>query len=97
MYTFLLVENLEMVVHQQLNIPSVQAGSVPTDLYKVTYENVITSSRIMESWEKISSRKYEEYSWKLLAKMTELWITVHGHSFAKDWNVTASYLCHFLC
>jgi hypothetical protein len=37
----------------------------------------------MERWERIS----KDIPQKLLAKVVELWVTIRGHSFAKDWNM----------
>lgn len=75
-----------MTVRQQLNITIIQGNE---NLYKVVYDKVFTDINIMECWEKLSKdipRKYEHYSMELLAKVTELWVTIRGHSFVKGWN-----------
>jgi hypothetical protein len=56
----------------------------------MVFEKVICSNCIMERWERISKdipQEYEQYSLELLAKVAELWVTIRGHSFAKDWNM----------
>ena len=41
-------------------------------------------------WEEIAKSipiKYEQHSIELLGKVADLWVTIQGHSFAKDWTM----------
>ena len=45
---------------------------------------------MLSYWETIAHcipSRYEKYSIELLKAIIEVWITIHGHSFAKDWTM----------
>lgn len=49
------------------------------------------SRSILEHWDHIAYSvppKYEKYSLELLHEVISLWITIRGHSFAKEWTMT---------
>lgn len=89
---FNLVECIEMIVRHQLNIPDVQSSYIPgTDISKSIHEEVLNTHSVLSCWEKITEGtippKFEAYSLELLAKITDLWITIRGHSFTKDFTM----------
>lgn len=88
--TFQLIESIEMVVRQHFDIPTVRLLTPGIDCYKAVYEEALDTSTIMARWERIAEdipHKYELYSLQLLSKITELWVTIRGHSFAKGFNM----------
>ena len=61
-----------------------------TNIHRLILEDVIKSESILSCWEATAyciPTKYEEYSVELLQVITGLWITICGHSFAKDWTM----------
>ncbi len=85
---FNLVESIELMVRQKLNIPDVQASSWYRQPIR---EGVLSDHPILICWETITEGvippKFEAYSLELLANITDLWITIRGHSFAKGWTM----------
>ena len=59
-----------------------------TNIHRLIVEDVI--KLILSYWEATTNcipTKYEAYSVKLLHVITDLWITIRGHSFTKDWTM----------
>ena len=72
-----------MVVRQHLNEEDIHT-------YRHYYRrgNEITVNP--SNWETLAQSipdTYEKYSIKLLTIITDLWITIRGHSFAKEWTM----------
>ena len=85
-----LMELIELVVRQHLNIQNAQAITPGTNIRQLIMKDVIKSESILSCWEVIAHSiptKYEPYSIELLQVITNLWITIRGHSFAKDWTM----------
>lgn len=86
---FHLIESIEMIVRQHFNFITMKEYVPGTDLSKQVHDQVLCNHGIVNSWEQIATdfpRKYEKYSVELLSVITDLWITIRGHSFAKGWN-----------
>ena len=82
------MESIELVARHHLNVKNVQVLSPGTNIRRLIVEDVIRSESILSCWEAIAlsiPTKYEVYSVELLQVITDLWITIRGHSFAKDW------------
>ena len=81
------MESIELLVKRYLNVESFTPG---TDARSHILEEVEQSEDILFYWENIASSipaKCEPYSLELLKAITELWITIRGHSFAKEWTM----------
>ena len=81
------MESIELLVHRYLNVELFTPG---TDVCSHILKEVEQSEDILFYWESIASSvpaKCEPYSIELLKAVTELWLTVRGHSFAKDWTM----------
>lgn len=79
------MENIELISRRHLNIEtvSVESGNVR----KVIVDEVLQSESVLSCWESVAHcipTKYELYSLELLKCVTDLWITIRGHSFAKE-------------
>ena len=88
MQVYHLMELIENVVRQHLNTQHVY--NPRTDFRKRIVAEVLRSEPILASWEEIAQHipaKYELYSLELLQEITELWVTVRGHSFSKEWTM----------
>ena len=82
------MELIEKVVRQHLNTQHVYDRG--TDLRERIVAQVLKSDPILALWEEIAQSippKYELYSLELLQAITELWVTVRGHSFSKEWTM----------
>ena len=87
---FRLIEAIEMVVRQQLNVPNIQSYQSDTDLRSGILKEALESQSVLSYWETVSDiipARYEKYSLELLRVVIELWITIRGHSFAKEWTM----------
>ena len=87
---FRLVEAIEMVVRQHLNVPNIQSYQPHTDLRVKILKEALESQSVLLYWETVADiipARYEKYSLELLRVIIELWITIRGHSFAKDWTM----------
>ena len=85
-----LIESIELVARLHLNIQNVQVSTPGTNICKVIMEDVINSESILSHWEVIaqcSPAEHEQHSMELLQIITNLWITICGHSFTKDWTM----------
>ena len=85
-----LMESIELVTRRHLNVQSAQVLTPGTNIRRLIVEDVIKSEPILFRWEAIAHTiptKYEPYSIELLQVITDLWITIRGHSFAKDWTM----------
>jgi len=61
-----------------------------TDLRTHILEEVHQSESVLSYWETIACSiplRYELYSIELLKAITTLWISIRGHSFAKEWTM----------
>lgn len=86
---FELFESIEMITRQHVNVKSVVDDLPGKDLRKAICDDILQSMTILYLWEKIADvipSEYEKYSIELLQEVSDLWITVRGHSFARDWN-----------
>ena len=85
------IESIEMVVRMTLNIPDMKSYAPGTDIAKKIHDEVLSIQSILLQWENNTGStipsKFEEYSLELLTKITDLWSTVWGHSFAKGWTM----------
>ena len=87
---FRLIEAIEMVVRQHLNVPNIQSYQPHSDLRVRILEEALESQSVLSYWETVADiipARYEKYSLELLRVIIELWITIRGHSFAKDWTM----------
>ena len=79
-----------MVVRQYLNVEDIRTYIPGTDIRKRITEDVMKSLSILSNWETLAQSipdTYEKYSIELLTIITDLWITIRGHSFAKEWTM----------
>ena len=84
------MESIELVARRHLNVQNAQVSIPGTDISRLIVEDVIQSESILICWEAIAHSipaNYEPYSVELLQVITNLWITIRGHSFAKDWTM----------
>ena len=84
------MESIEVVVHQHINVAAIETYIPGNDLRKTIREDVLMSPPVTFMWENIAQAiltKYEKYSIELLGVVTDLWITIRGHSFAKEWTM----------
>ena len=84
---FLLIESIEMVIRQHFSVPDVHTYIPGTDLRRHILDKVLESEPTLSYWEAIADSiptKYEQYSIELLKVIANLWITIRGHSFAKE-------------
>lgn len=87
---FDLVKLIESVTRQYINNASIATYAPGHDLRKVIRDEVLASLPILSMWESIAHTipdKYEKYSIELLSVITDLWITIRGYSFAKEWTM----------
>ena len=80
---------IELVARRHLDVRNVQVSTPGTNIHRLIVEDVIKSESIL-SWETISHSiptKYETYGIELLQVITNLWITIRGHSCAKVWTM----------
>lgn len=90
------MQSIELVARQHLNTESATVFTPGVDLRKSIMEDVIQSDAILHEWETIACsipNSHEPYSIELLRAITDLWITIRGHSFTKNWtmNFTSKY------
>ena len=86
---FELFENIEMTTRQHVNVKSVADDVPDKDLRMAIREDILKCMPVLCLWDKIAGvipEVYEKYSIELLQIVSDLWITVRGHSFARDWN-----------
>ena len=79
-----------MVVHRHLNVPNIQTYQPNTDLRERILKEALDSPSVLSYWETIADNippRYENYSIELLRAIIVLWITIRGHSFAKEWTM----------
>ena len=79
-----------MLFRQHFNVHKVQMYVPGSDLRRTVGEEVLCSDRIITCWERIVQdipQKYEQYTIELLKAITDLRITIRGHSFAKGWTM----------
>ena len=84
------MECIELVARQHLDVQNIQISTPWTNVRRLIVDEVIKSETILSCWEAIAHSiptKYEQYSIELLQVITNLWITICGHSFAKDWTM----------
>ncbi len=79
LWSYELLEAVEMVVRGHLHVSSVSAQSSDKDHSKEIPKEALHSRYILEQWEEIADNipsKYEEYSIDLLSAIVTLWTTV---------------------
>lgn len=84
------MESIELVIRRHLNTQSAQVLTPGTNIRQLIMEDVLKSGPLLSRWEAIAHTipdKYEPYSIELLQAITDLWVTVRGYSFAKDWTM----------
>ena len=84
------MESIELVSRHHLNVNNLSVLASNADVHKLIMDDVLQSDSVLGFWEAISvdciPSKYEEYSIELLQLVTNLWIKIRGHSFAKDFT-----------
>ena len=83
------MEAIELVARRHLNVQNAQLFTPDTNIYSLIMKDV-KSQPTLSRWEAIAHSiptKYEPYSIELQQIITNLWITICGHSFAKDWTM----------
>lgn len=84
---FQLILNIERIVRVYMNTTTIQNYTAGTDLRKRICEDVFSSQTTISIWDDIAQTipiKYEKYTLELLLSVVDLWISIRGHSFAKD-------------
>ena len=84
---FYLMESIELIARCYLNV---NTFTPDTDLRTRILEEVHQSESVLSYWEMIACSipsRYELYSIELLKAITTLWISICGHSFAKEWTM----------
>ena len=71
-----------MHFRQHFIVHKVQMFVPGSDLRRTVGEEVLCSDWINTCWERIAQDTIE-----LLRAITDLWITIRGHSFAKGWTM----------
>ena len=83
------MESIELVTRRHLNLKNVQVLASDTNIRKLIMDGVLLSESVLACWETVAYHipvKYEPYSMELLRHITDLWVTIRGHSFAKDFT-----------
>lgn len=83
------MESIELVCRQHLDVESVHVLCTGMNLRKLISDDVLQSELVLGCWEMVAHRiptKYELYSFELLQHITDVWITIRGHSFAKEFT-----------
>ena len=86
MQVYQLMESIELVCRQHLDVENVHVLCTGMNLRKLISDDVLKSELVLGCWEVVAqniSTKYERYSFELLQHITDVWITIRGHSFAK--------------
>ena len=82
---------IEVIVRKHINNDIIVHAYIPgTDVRKLILDEALVSQSVINLWEKASKMiplKYESYSIELLREIVKLWVTIRGHSFAKDWTM----------
>lgn len=90
MQVFQLIEFIELITRTHFHTKNLQVLSTSdVSLRQLIKDEVFQSQSVVECWEDISqciSPKYESYSMELLEHVTDLWIKIRGHSFAKGFT-----------
>ena len=84
------LESIDMVVRQHLHVNNIDSLSTNTDVRRLIMDQFVQSEPILVHWEEIARdipARYEPYSIELLKVITGLWVTIRGHSFAKNWTM----------
>lgn len=85
---FRLIESIELVAREYLDVKAYTPG---TNICQLVRQKVLTTQNILMYWDRIASddipHKYERYSLELLKIVTDLWVNIRGHSFAKGWTM----------
>ena len=87
---FQLMETIEVVTRQFLNVSTVHSYNLGTDIRKQIYDSAVSNRSIIGYWDTISRaipHQYEKYRLSLLSDIIDLWITIRGHSFVRDWTM----------
>ena len=83
------MESIELVSRRHLNVKNLQVLASDANIRKLIMDDVLQSESVLGFWETVSQcipSKYEPYSIELLELVTDLWIKIRGHSFAKDFT-----------
>ena len=83
------MESIELVSRRHLNVKSIHMLSTESNVRKLVWDDVLRSELVLACWEVVTHHiptKYEFYSLELLQHITDLWITIRGHSFAKEFT-----------
>ncbi len=88
---FLCIESIEMVVRKYLCTDTLQTTPDHSQICTKVQDEVLQSETVLLYWEEIVAdsipTKYELYSIELLKQISELWIRIRGHAFAKEWTM----------
>ena len=86
---FNLVQNIEAFVRRHMNTETLTSQS-SSNLKPLIREELFSCHQLISLWDKIAHsipHKYEKYSLELLRIIADLWITIRGHSFAKNFTM----------
>ena len=86
---FNLVQNIEAFVRRHMNTETLTSQS-SSNLKPLIREELFSCHQLISLWDKIAHsipHKYEKYSLELLGIIADLWITIRGHSFAKNFTM----------
>lgn len=84
-----LFELIEIVIRKHLNSKAVEAYIPDTGLREPIHKDILESRSILLLWEGLAQKiplKYEKYTIELLLIVSDLWISIRGYAFAKDWT-----------
>lgn len=87
---FLMIEAIEMVCKDHLSKGGIATYTPGTNISQIVHQKVLNTPKVLTYWDKITAdipHKYERYTIELLDRITNLWINIRGHSFAKGWTM----------
>ena len=85
-----MIKEIEIITRQFLNTQTIMHSSPSEDITAKIKKSVQKSEKVLELWENVAHAippHYEPYSSELLENIVVLWISIRGHSFARDWSM----------
>ena len=86
---FKLVEGIEIAVRRHMNTGAMTTYTSNCDLRALIREDIFSSQQILSQWENLAQSippKY--YAMELLGAVVDLWITIRGYAFSRDYTMT---------
>ena len=83
------MESIELVTRCHLHVKNLRMLASDANIHKLIINDVLQSESVLAGWETVSYHipaKYESYKMELLENIATLWITIRGHSFAKEFS-----------